>query len=200
MSDNTPPNPATARASAQAPYMVGGIMFGLLVLVFALPSFIIVAAGMIPTVLARALPATPDQKRGALAVAMLNFAGVLPVLAMLWSRGHNFNNAMQLLGEPLPWMLMLGAAAIAVMLQNVLPNVAISVMERAAQQRVHKLKAQQRELISEWGGGVQGATEPKGSSTQPGPKPGPKTGIGPGSGSQEKDRPHEIGGAGRPSP
>ena len=179
-----PPNPATARASAQAPYMVGGIMFGLLVLVFALPSFIIVAAGMIPTVLARALPATPDQKRGALAVAMLNFAGVLPVLAMLWSRGHNLDNAMQLLGEPLPWMLMLGAAAIAVMLQNVLPNAAISVMERAAQQRVHKLKAQQRELISEWGGGVQGAT----------------TGIGPGRGSQEKDRPHEIGGAGRPSP
>lgn len=177
------PNPgaAPARASAQAPYMVGGIMLGLLVLVFALPSFIIVGAGMIPTLLVRALPATPGQKRGALAIAMLNFAGVLPVLAMLWSRGHNLDNAMQLLGEPLPWLLMLGAAAIAVMLQNVLPNAAISVMERAAEQRVRKLKAQQRELISEWGGGVQGETQPKWSSPGPGPKPG--------RGSQEKGRP-----------
>lgn len=166
------PNPSAARAPAHAPFMVGGIMFGLLVLVFALPSFIIVAAGMIPTLLARALPTTPDQKGGALAIAMLNFAGVLPVLAMLWSRGHNLNNAMQLLGEPLPWMLMLGAAAIAVMLQSVLPNAAISVMERAAEQRVRKLKAQQRELISEWGGGVRGETEPKGSSPGPGAEPG----------------------------
>lgn len=166
------PNPGVTRASAQAPFMVGGIMFGLLVMVFALPSFIIVGAGMIPTVLARALPATPDQKRGAMAIAMLNFAGVLPVLAMLWSRGHSIDNALQLLGEPLPWLLMLGSAAIAVMLQSVLPNAAISVMERAAQQRVRQLKAQQRELIAEWGGGVQGETEPKGSSSGPGTDPG----------------------------
>ena len=175
-----PPNPRAGRASAQAPFMVGGLMFGLLVLIFALPSFIIIAAGMIPTVLARALPATPDQKRGALAVAMLNFAGVLPVLAMLFSRGHNLNNAMQLLGEPLPWMLMLGAAGIAVMLQSVLPNAAISVMERAAQQRVHKLKVQQKELITEWGSGVQGETEPKKSSPKPEPQPGPAPGAKPG--------------------
>jgi hypothetical protein len=174
--------------------MVGGIMIGLLVLVFALPSFIIVAAGMIPTLLARALPATPGQKRGALAIAMLNFAGVLPVLAMLWSRGHNLNNAMQLLTEPLPWLLMLGAAAIAVMLQSVLPNAAISVMERAAEHRVRQLKAQQRELISEWGNAVQGVTEPKESSSASGPAsgpvsgpvsgpaPGPKPGFAPGGG------------------
>ncbi len=178
------PNPSAARAPAHAPFMVGGIMFGLLVLVFALPSFIIVGAGMVPTLLARALPAMPEQKRGALAIAMLNFAGVLPVLAMLWSRGHNLNNAMQLLGEPLPWMLMLGSAAIAVMLQSVLPNAAISVMEGAAEQRVRKLRAQQRELISEWGNAVQGVTEPKGSSSAPapGPAPGPKPGFAPGGG------------------
>ena len=177
-----PPDPAVTRASAQAPYMVGGFMIGLLVLVFALPSFIIVGAGMVPTLLARALPAMPEQKRGALAIAMLNFAGVLPVLAMLWSRGHNLNNAMQLLAEPLPWMLMLGAAAIAVMLQSVLPNAAISVMERAAEQRVRQLKAQQRELISEWGSAVHGVTEPKESSSAPAPAPGPKPGFAPGGG------------------
>ena len=167
MSDNSSPKPSPDPTPPQAPLMVGGIMFGLLVLVFALPSFMIVGAGMIPTVLARALPATPAQKRGAPAIAMLNFAGVLPVLTMLWSRGHNLDNAVQLLGEPLPWMLMLGAAAIAVMLQSVLPNVAISVMERAAVQRVRKLKAQQKTLIAEWGSGVHGVTEPKGSSAPP---------------------------------
>ncbi len=184
-----PPGPAVPRASAQAPFMVGGLMFGLLILIFALPSFIIIGAGMIPTLLSRALPATPDQKRGALAVAMLNFAGVLPVLAMLWSRGHNLSNAMQLLGEPLPWMLMLGAAAIAVMLQSVLPNAAISVMERAAQQRVQKLKVQQRELVSEWGDAVQGETAPKPSSQKPVPTPAPTTGLGPRSPAQEEGRP-----------
>lgn len=184
--------PAAPRAPAQAPIMVGGLMFGLLVLVFALPSFIIVGAGMIPTVLARALPATPGQKRGALAIAMLNFAGVLPVLAMLWGRGHNIGNAMQLLAEPLPWMLMLGAAGIAVMLQNVLPGAAISVMERAAEQRVRKLKVQQNELVAEWGAAVQGDAAPKASSPAPGP--GAKSGGAP----QEKGRPQS--GPGRPSP
>ena len=168
MKDKVPSGPQAARVQAQAPFMFGGLLIGLLALVFALPSFIIVAAGMIPTILAYVLPTAPDDKRRALAIAMLNFAGVLPVLAMLWSRGHSLDHAMQLLGEPLPWLLMLGGAAIAAMLHTVLPNAAISVMERAAEQRVGKLNACQRELVSEWGAAVKGEMVPEEPPAEPG--------------------------------
>lgn len=173
MADDDAPAAAPPPTPTQAatPFLIGGAMIGLLALVFAMPSFIIIAAGMIPTVLARVLPMTPEQKSGALTIAMLNFAGVLPVLAMLWSRGHNIGNALGLLGEPLPWMLMLGTSAIAVMLQSVLPNAAISVMERAAVQRVHKLKGQQRELVAEWGAEVKGEAAPEPEPEQSPPAP-----------------------------
>ncbi len=163
------PNAAATpvRMPTPVPLVIGGVMVGLLALVFALPSFVIIGAGMIPTVVARVLPVAPEQKRDAIAVAMLNCAGVLPVLAMLWSRGHTVNNALQLLGEPLPWILMLGSAALAVILQSVLPNVATTVMERAAEQRVRKLMGQQEKLIEEWGAAVKGDVETGDSLPQP---------------------------------
>lgn len=139
-------------------------MLGLLAMVFALPSFIIVGAGMIPTLVACLLRGDPEQKRDTIAIATLNLAGVLPVLAMLWSRGHTVNDALQLLGELLPWILMLGSAAFAVILQSVLPNAATSVMERTAEQRVRKLRGQQEKMAAEWGAAVKGEVEPQGSS------------------------------------
>ncbi len=144
----TPPTPNPMRAPAQAPYLVGAVLVCLLILVFALPTFLIVAVGMVPTIIALVLPATAEQRKGVSTMAMLNFAGVLPVLAMLWSRGQSLGTATQLLGEPLPWLFMLGGAGIAVLLQSVLPNAAISVMEHAAEHRVQKLRSMQKDLVA----------------------------------------------------
>ena len=156
----TPPTPNPVRAPAQAPYFVGAVLVCLLILVFALPSFLIVAVGMVPTIVARAVPATAEQRKGVSTMAMLNLAGVLPVLAMLWSRGQSLSTVTQLLGEPLPWLFMLGGAAIAMLLQSVLPNAAISVMEHAAEHRVQRLKAMQKDLVAEWGASVKSRVAP----------------------------------------
>ena len=157
----TPLTPEQVRAQAQAPFIVGGVLIALVVLVFALSSFIILLVGMIPTIIARALPASPEQKKAVMTMAMLNLAGVLPVLAMLWSRGPSLGTATGLLGEPLPWLFMLGGAGIAVLLQSVLPNAAISVMEHAAEHRVQRLKIMQKDLVGEWGADVKSRVPPK---------------------------------------
>jgi hypothetical protein len=62
-------------------------------------------------------------------------------------------------------MMMLGAAAVAAMLQNILPGAAISVAERAAEQKVEKLLAQQKGLIAEWGEDVKGRAKPEAAKT-----------------------------------
>jgi len=48
-----------------------------------------------------------------------------------------------------------------------LPNVATSVMERAAEQRVRKLMGQQEKLIEEWGAAVKGDVETESAPPQP---------------------------------
>ncbi len=123
----------------------------LLMLMMFLPAaFILVCIGMAPTVVAILL----DGNRGARAlpcIAALNFAGVIPVLAMLADRGRSVSVAMQLLLDVFVWGLMYGGAGAAVFLLWCCPMVVRSWNDTVARRDQKKMEQIREKLIAEWG-------------------------------------------------
>lgn len=119
-------------------------------------SMIILIAGMTPTIVAYFVdPET--AKRGTHAMAVLNMAGVLPVVAELWAAGATRTAAMALLSDPMNWLLMYGGAGLAVFMMAALPPFVAQVLEVGAKQQVAELEEQQRKLVEQWGRSVAGA-------------------------------------------
>jgi hypothetical protein len=183
----------------------GGGAMGLVIVVFAiliigaivsLPSMIIIVAGMIPTLVSR-MSATGGDKRATLTMAAMSLGGITPVIGMVFDRGNTIETAMELLGEPLPLLMMLGAAGIAMAIHSALPTMAIFVMRKAAETRIVKLQKAQRILVQEWGDEVRGK-HAKGKAEQSRENVGrgrPKANAGPGvarSASAPKSKPYSA--------
>jgi len=116
----------------------------------AFPTVMVIAAGMAPTLVAFFI----ERRAGGGAthcMATMNLAGVAPVVAMLWDQGNTMDAALLLLGDVFNWLLMFGAAAIAVAMLWVMERAAAVSLRGAARRRLRWLLARQEKLISEWG-------------------------------------------------
>jgi hypothetical protein len=124
-------------------------------LVFTLPTVLILCVGMLPTVAAFLIDRR-REKYTTLCVGSMNFVGVIPFLATLWTEDHSFDMAFTILGDPLGWLIMLGSAGIGWAIYFVAPNIVAMFMAARIEQRIEKLKNRQVELVEEWGPGVSG--------------------------------------------
>jgi hypothetical protein len=127
-------------------------------LVFTLPTVLILCVGMLPTA-AAFLVDRRREKYTTLCVGSMNFVGVIPFLAELWTEDHSFDKAFEILGDPLGWMMMLGSAGIGWAIYFVAPNIVAMFMAARIEQRIERLKSRQTELVEEWGPGVSGSEE-----------------------------------------
>ncbi|HJN04470.1 MAG TPA: hypothetical protein QF665_05070 [Alphaproteobacteria bacterium] len=166
--------------------------------VISLPSIIIVVAGMVPTIISW-LFASSGDRHSTTTLAAMNLAGVAPVVGMLWERGHNINNALQILSEPVPWLIMLGASAAALALNAILPNIGVAMMQRAAVIRVQKIHEARRSLVAEWGNEVKKVAEDRKRANAPqtarrptGASPPPAGPANPGQAARSKKAPSEV--------
>ena len=123
--------------------------------VLAMPSFIVLACGMPPALVAALI----DDRRGRHAsccVLAASLAGVAPVLTSLWAAGNTVVAAMQLMSDVYVWLGMYGAAAIGWTLIWLCPILVEIVLTMAAAQRVRSLRAFQEGLVEEWSETVSG--------------------------------------------
>lgn len=134
-----------------------------LALVVVLPSVLLLAVGMLPT-LAAYLTDRTREKYAALTIGGLNYCGVLPSLVELWATGHAMEGVARELGSPQTWLVMYGAAALGWGLLSVAPGMVAHYVDARTRARVERLRGQQRQLIEEWGPGVAGALD---SSSEP---------------------------------
>ena len=119
------------------------------------PTFIILACGMPPALVAALI----DDKPGCHAstcVLTASLAGIVPVLIALWSGGNSIVMAMMLMSDVYVWFGMYGAAAVGWMLLWACPVFAEIGLVIAATQRINKLRSYQKRLIAEWGDVVAG--------------------------------------------
>lgn len=124
-------------------------------LVFTLPTVLILCVGMLPT-FAAFLIDRRREKYTTLCVGSMNFVGVIPFLATLWTEDHSFEMAFTILGDPIGWLMMLGSAGIGWAIYFVAPNIVAMFMAARIEQRIERLKNRQTELVEEWGPGVSG--------------------------------------------
>jgi hypothetical protein len=94
------------------------------------------------------------EKQLAITVGMLNFAGTLPAIIGLWTRGQNHQTAMDMIGDVFVWIVAYGAAFAGWLIFAFMSTVVGSYYRMTTDNRIKGLVKQQKALIAEWGHAV----------------------------------------------
>lgn len=146
-----------AAKSGQKGKKSGGLSFlailvmAVLLFMVALPTFITLGVGLLPSVLAFLF----DRHHGRYLVRCvfgLNFSGVAPYVMELWrDGGQSMAMATHQLLDPMTMTIMYGAAGLGWLMYLAMPPIVANVLSLTAQRRTVELREQQRDLIRIWG-------------------------------------------------
>jgi len=129
------------------------LALGLPVAVVMLPSFIVLAAAMVPTLVAWLID--PRGRRYlAVTVGSLNFAGSLFFLVSLWSDNHDVAHAFGVLRDVYGWLVAYGAAAAGYGIHYGMPTLTNGVARLRAATHLNRIEREMRGLVEEWGDAV----------------------------------------------
>lgn len=123
--------------------------------VFVLPASIVALAGLIPT-LATAITDKSRAHSMTVAVGALNITGVVYIVMQVVQKGLHMDYAMQILQDPLNWLIMWGGAGIGLMLLTLIPPVVAQVLVTVSELKIQKMKSNQAEIRKIWGEDVKG--------------------------------------------
>jgi hypothetical protein len=141
---------AGRKGAAQGQWGTGSIILATVLAVATLPVCMVLAIGMLPTLLARIFDRTPPYYR-VWSVGALNFAGLLwPVFALLHS-DLSLAGAAAVLSDPRDWLVIYGGAALGGGLYEAMPVLASSILEHRASDAERKLQRRAEQIFAEWG-------------------------------------------------
>lgn len=116
-------------------------------------AFAFFALGMLPATVAIII----DRSTGRFAsktVTACNFVGILPFLFDIGMTYERSLAAKQLMIDPFTWLVVYGFAMIGWMLIWVVPQITLLIFTIRADVKMKKLKAEQEEMLDEWGEGL----------------------------------------------
>ena len=132
----------------------GGVAFFVFVVVpaavFAAPTALLFAVGLVPTFVAAIIDRDPD-KSAPMTVGPLNLCGIQPFTMEMWRHNHTLTEATRLLGDPFTWMVMYGAAALGWVFYYMITPMVTGFEVVRWQSRIDSLKSKKVSLIEEWG-------------------------------------------------
>jgi hypothetical protein len=134
--------------------IVTGVLM-LPVIAVLMPSCIVLAINMAPTMVAYVIDRT-REKYLVVTVGLLNICGTLPAEAELWSRGQTYNTAMDIASDPFFWLMAYGAAAIGWAIYLALPPILERYYGITSQARLQVHRRKKQVLIEAWGEEVAG--------------------------------------------
>ena len=117
---------------------------------FAMPTVLVVAVGLLPTVVALLVDMHP-KKYAAWSVGFFNFAGLMPYLGDLWTKNNTIVGAMGVLTDVVAWFVIYASAGAGWMVFKWMPVVGAIILEIKTQGQIRKLNAERKKLIHEWG-------------------------------------------------
>jgi len=146
--------PAKAKRAAPKPW----VKYLILVLLFPfaallLPTTLVFVTMMGPTIVAYITDRSREKHLG-ITVGLLNFAGTLPAIIDLWSRGQSHQAAMDLIGDVFVWVVAYGAAFGGWAIFGFMPSFVGTYFRMTTQTRIKGLIRKQKALIKEWGHAV----------------------------------------------
>src|SRR3546814_15554278 len=83
----------------------------------------------------------------------MNVTGVLPFIIRLWIEEHSYERAFQVIGDPITWLVMYGAAALGWAIYFVAPGIVGMFIGMRPDNRIQRLRRRQRDHAEEWGPG-----------------------------------------------
>ncbi|MBB4265103.1 hypothetical protein [Roseospira visakhapatnamensis] len=129
---------------------VGALLMFATGLFLFLPTVLLVTVAMLPTGVALVVDRSASRT-GWLCVGGLNFAGLAPALFELWFEGHTLERAIAIMTDVFTMMLILGAAAVGWVVFLTTPQIIGAFVQMTSDHRIAKLKAQQQQLVEDWG-------------------------------------------------
>lgn len=118
--------------------------------VVSMPMFMIVSAGMVPTLTAYFVDREPE-KFAPIAVGAFNAAGILPFILELWTGLSTVNAALEILINPFTWLVMYGSASVGWVVYLGMPTFAAVWLEASADSQIVRLRKEQEKLLEDWG-------------------------------------------------
>ena len=117
---------------------------------FALPAFLVSLVGLLPTVVSVVTDRTPGH-RATWCVATTNIAGMLPIIAKSFKGDNDMAAAIELLVDPINWLVMYVGAGMGWVLLWIGPAIAEVFVTQKAASEARSLQENQQKLIAEWG-------------------------------------------------
>jgi hypothetical protein len=151
--------PAPAVKSSPPPKKPGKLrLFTVIIILmfatpFMMPTVTLLLCALFPTYIAFATDSDP-QKSGAISVGAMNFAGIVPFIIDLWSKGQTMPNAFAILTNSNNWLVILGAAFIGQLIVYAIPQAIASLTLTHAESRVKGLRKNLDLLKESWGADV----------------------------------------------
>lgn len=130
-------------------YILPGILTGAS-LFFIFPTFVLMAIGLIPTIIA-IFTDTDHEKHSATAVGAMNVAGLTPFIVELWTKGQTIGHVFEILRDANNWLVILGSAVLGQLILFVVPQITASMTSARYETRLKTLKSNLEELKSTWG-------------------------------------------------
>ena len=128
------------------------VIIGLLVaaIPFSLPTCMVIASGMLPT-LGAYYSEKGEDRFAFLCVGGINFAVLVPYLLGMWFGVHTIDEAQRLITDSSMLLFAYLAASVGWVLYKAMPPIISGWLARSTQKRINGLKAAQRKLIDDWG-------------------------------------------------
>ncbi len=125
------------------------LLLGLVILVItALPAVVILIIGLLPTITIILIDSKNTSKLTM--VGCFNLAGVFVCLMNIFNQ-FNLNHAITILGNVFNIIIMLGAAALGMVLYYELPNLFLFISKASAQRRLRNIDNKLEKIADEWG-------------------------------------------------
>lgn len=131
--------------------MIVSIMVGVL---FSALS-VLLAVGMIPTIVAAIVDRTEGRMR-AVTVGAINFAGCTPFLIEVFKKGNNLETAITYIVQPRTIVVMYFAAGMGYLVDWALTGIVSSIVVQKTKRRLLDIEKTRKELVERWGAEVSG--------------------------------------------
>lgn len=116
---------------------------------------LLLTIGMIPTGVAYLIDTHP-RRHATKTVAWANLAGALIVALELWKGEISLSSAIDLLQNPINWLIMLGSATIGWIIHWIVPLMVLRYLSLSMEMRRRTMREKQKEMEKEWGTQVRG--------------------------------------------
>ncbi len=125
------------------------LLLGLVILVLsALPAIVILIIGLLPTITVILTDSKNTTKLTM--VGCFNLAGVFICLMNIFNQ-FSVNHAITILGNVFNIIIMLGAAALGMILYYELPNLFVLISKASAQRRLRSIDGKLEKIAEDWG-------------------------------------------------